>query len=127
MKRLLLMCAIGCVTVLACVSERGGGPGNIAGECRVPVSVIDSTHVIVAIRNFAFLPDSLKIAPGATVTWVDCEDVGQQPHTTTSNTSVWNSPTMASGDRYSHTFAAPGTFGYYCTIHPYMIGKIVVQ
>ena len=127
MRRVVLLCAIGCATVLACFSERGGGPGNIAGECRVPVSVIDSTHFIVAIRNFAFRPDSLHVPPGATVTWVDCEDIGQQPHTTTSASAVWSSPNLVSGDRYSHTFAAPGAFPYSCTIHPSMIAKIVVQ
>lgn len=128
MKRLMVgLGAIGCAIALACFSERGSGPGNVAGECMVPVSVIDSTHFIVAIRNFGFHPDSLKVPPGATVTWVDCEDVGQQPHTSTSDNAVWSSPTMTTGDRYSHIFAGTGTFGYYCTIHPYMMGKVVVQ
>ncbi len=77
-----LMLAGGCVTAVACFSDRSAGPGVI-GECRVPVTVIDSTHFIVAIRNFGFHPDSLAVPSGATVTWVDCEDVGQEPHTTT--------------------------------------------
>ncbi len=128
MRRLYvgLMLASGCVTAAACFSDRSAGPG-VSGECRVPVTVIDSTHFIVAIRNFGFHPDSLAVPSGATVTWVNCEDVGQEPHTTTSNSAVWSSPTMVSGDRYSHTFGVPGTFGYDCTIHPSMIGKIVVQ
>lgn len=128
-KALGLLCgaALTGALVLACFSDRGAGPVNAAGECRVPVATIDSMHFIVAIRNFAFHPDSLAVPAGATVTWVNCEDVGQQPHTTTSTTAVWSSPNLNSGDHYSHTFAGAGVFPYYCTVHPYMLGKIVVQ
>jgi plastocyanin len=112
----------------ACFSERAGGPVILgAAECRVPVSVIDSMHVIVAIRTFAFVPDSIAVPAGATVTWVNCEDVGVEPHTTTSDASLWNSPELSPGSRYSHTFAAPGAFPYHCTPHPQMLGKVVVQ
>jgi plastocyanin len=128
MKRLMLaVLATACAIALACFSDRGSGPVSVAGECRVPVSTIDSVHFIVAIRNFAFQPDSLKIPVGATVTWVNCDDAGQEPHTTTSNTLVWNSPQLSSGDRYSFTFTTGGTFPYFCTIHPSMIAKVLVQ
>jgi plastocyanin len=126
MRRLIVgLFALGGLALAACFSDRSAGP--VAGECQVPVSVIDSMHFVVAIRGFAFHPDSLKVPPGATVTWVDCEDVGQVPHTTTSVTAVWSSPSLVSGQRYSHTFPAGGTFPYSCTIHPYMLGKVVVQ
>ncbi len=121
-----LMLAGGCVTAVACFSDRSAGPG-VSGECRVPVTVIDSTHFIVAIRSFAFHPDSLAVPAGSTVTWVDCEDAGTAPHTTTSETAVWNSPNLTTGGRFSHTFATRGSFGYYCAVHPYMLGKIVAQ
>ena len=127
MKRIVLLCAIGCATVVACFSERGSGPVAGPAECRVPVSVIDSLHFIVAIRNFAFHPDSVAVPAGATVTWVNCEDVGQEPHTTTSDNTVWNSPDLNPGQRFSHTFATAGAFPYHCTPHPFMLGKIIVQ
>jgi len=128
MKRLIVgVLALAGLAVLACFSERGAGPVNTAAECRVPVTVIDSMHYIVAIRNFAFHPDSLAVRAGATVTWVNCEDVGQEPHTTTSDSSVWNSPDLSTGARFSHTFPAAGRFPYHCTPHPFMLGKIVVQ
>jgi len=118
---LLLVCG-------ACFSDRGAGPGvNTAAECRVPVTVIDSMHYLVAIRNFAFHPDSIAVPVGATVTWVNCEDVGQEPHTTTSDNAVWNSPDLNPGQRFSHTFAKAGAFPYHCTPHPFMLGKIIVQ
>ena len=118
---LLLVCG-------ACFSDRGAGPGvNTAAECRVPVTVIDSMHYLIAIRNFAFHPDSIAVPVGATVTWVNCEDVGQEPHTTTSDNAVWNSPDLNPGQRFSHTFATAGAFPYHCTPHPFMLGKIIVQ
>jgi plastocyanin len=113
--------------VLACFSDRTGPATTTAAECRVPVTVIDSLHYLIAIRDFGFHPDSLSVPPGATVTWVNCEDAGTEPHTTTSNGSVWNSPDLSPGDRFSHTFPAQGAFPYHCTPHPFMTGKVVVQ
>ena len=129
MKRLIVgVLALAGVALVACFSERGSGPGVTgAAECRVPVTVIDSMHYIIAIRDFSFHPDSLKVPPGATVTWVNCETPPQEPHTTTSDNSVWDSPELSPGDRFSHTFATPGAFPYHCTPHPFMLGKVVVQ
>ena len=126
-----LLALVGCTATVAagaCFSERGSGP-TVSGvaECQVPVSTIDSTHFIVAIYNFAFHPDSIKIPAGATVTWVNCEPVGTEPHTTTSDSAVWNSPDLSTGDRFSHTFATAGAFPYHCTPHPFMLAKIIVQ
>jgi plastocyanin len=123
--------AIGCAIAVACFSDRGAGPGtSSAAECSVPVSVIDSMHYIVAIENFTFQPDSISVPPGATVTWVNCEPSGTEPHTTTSDPSgaLWDSPDLSPGDRFSHTFPAGGVFPYHCTPHQaFMTGKVVVQ
>ncbi len=123
--------AIGCAAVVACFSERGSAPVVTAVvECRVPVTVIDSMHFIVAMRDFAFHPDSIAVPPRATVTWVNCEDVGVEPHTTTSDTTgIWDSSDLIPGARFSHRFPAAGVFPYHCTPHKSigMVGKIVVQ
>lgn len=119
---------VAAVTVVACFSDRSAGPsGNVAAECSVPVSVIDSMHFIVAIRDFAFHPDSILVPVGATVTWVNCEKPPQEPHTTTADGGAWDSPDLNPGQRFSHTFAAAGPFPYHCTPHPYMLAKVVVQ
>ena len=124
----LLVGSIGAgATVLACFSDRGAGPVSSSAECRVPVTVVDSMHFIVAIRDFGFHPDSLSVPPGATVTWINCDDAGSEPHTTTSDGGVWNSPDLSPGNRFSHTFPAQGAFPYHCTPHPFMLGKVVVQ
>src|SRR6266487_110772 len=124
----LLACCIGAsAIVLACFSDRGSGPSNTAAECRVPVTVIDSMHYVVAIQNFGFHPDSIAVPVGATVTWVNCEPNGTEPHSTTSNTGVWGSPNLSPGDRFSFKFAAQGAFPYHCTPHPFMTAKVIVQ
>lgn len=129
-KALLLLggCVAGSLTALACFSERGAGPGpSGAAECSVPVTVIDSMQFIIAIRDFTFRPDSIRVPPGATVTWVNCETPPQEPHTTTADGAAWDSPELNPGQRFSHTFAAPGAFPYHCTPHPFMLGKVIVQ
>ena len=129
MKRLIVgVLALAGVAVVACFSDRGSGPGVGAAECRVPVTVIDSLHYIVAIRDFAFHPDTLHVPAGATVTWINCEDVGQEPHTTTSDTTgIWSSADLNPGNRFSHTFATPGSYPYHCIPHEaFMRGAIIV-
>jgi plastocyanin len=128
--RVAVLTVIGGAIALACFSERGSGPtGTSSAECSVPVSVIDSMHYIVAIRNFTFQPDSIKVPVGATVTWVNCEDTGTEPHTTTSDSAgVWSSTDLNPRARFSHTFATAGSFPYHCIPHEaFMHGKLVVQ
>jgi plastocyanin len=127
---LAIISTLGCAVALACFSERGAGPGPTgAAECSVPVTVIDSMHIVVAIRDFTFRPDSIRVPPGATVTWVNCETPPQEPHTTTSDSStLWSSTDLNPGDRFSHTFPDPGVFPYHCIPHlGIMAGKVVVQ
>lgn len=122
---------VGLAAAAACFSERGSGPTfSGSAECRVPVSVIDSLHVIVAMRDFTFVPDTITVPVGATVTWVNCEDVGVEPHTTTSDTTgIWDSSDMSPGARFSRRFPVAGTFPYHCIPHRDlgMVGQIVVQ
>lgn len=121
---MLFTCGVG----VACFSDRSTGTNtNSAAECRVPVTTIDSTHFLVAINNFAFHHDSITVPVGATVTWVNCEPAGTEPHTTTSDSAVWNSPDLTPGSRFSHTFATAGAYPYHCTPHPFMLGKIIAQ
>ncbi len=125
---LLVGAITGSALVVACFSDRGAGPTTTgAAECRVPVTVIDSMHYVVAIQNFGFHPDSIAVPVGATVTWVNCETPPQEPHTTTSDNAVWDSPELSPGDRFSHKFAAQGAFPYHCTPHPFMTAKVIVQ
>jgi plastocyanin len=77
----------------------------------------------VEIKNLHFVPDKLTIAAGTTVTWKN-ED--NNPHTVTDRGRVFRSAGLDTGDTFSYTFTAPGEFTYFCTIHPMMVGRIVV-
>jgi plastocyanin len=78
----------------------------------------------VSVDNFTFGPDTLTVPANSTVTWVNKDDV---PHTVASSDGLFKSKAMDTDDKYSYTFTKPGTYSYFCSIHPKMVGKIVVQ
>jgi len=80
--------------------------------------------VAVTIDNFNFGPGSLTIAAGTTVIWTNRDDV---PHNVTSTDKLFKSPTLDTGEHWEFTFKQAGTFNYYCSIHPKMTGKVIVQ
>jgi plastocyanin len=79
---------------------------------------------VVEIHNMKFNPPTLSVAAGTKVTWVN-ED--EAPHTVTDKGHVFHSAALDTKDSFSFTFATPGEFTYFCTIHPMMVGKIVVR
>jgi plastocyanin len=78
----------------------------------------------VKIDNFTFAPQELHVTAGTAVTWENRDDI---PHTITSTTQVFRSKALDTGDRFSFTFATPGTYKYFCSLHPHMTGTIVVE
>ena len=79
----------------------------------------------VSIDNFTFTPQSLTVKAGTTVTWTDKDDI---PHGIAwTNNSFTRSKALDTDDGYSLTFTAPGTYQYFCYIHPHMTGTIVVE
>jgi len=78
----------------------------------------------VKIDNFVFGPQTLMVPVGTTVVWTNSDDI---PHTSVSTDGVFKSKVLDTDERFSYTFTKPGTYPYYCTIHPKMTGKVVVQ
>lgn len=79
----------------------------------------------VGIRNFHFEPMQLVVPAGATVTWTNHDE---EPHVVTSAGGQFkNSPALDTDDRYSAVFSKPGTYAYFCSIHPQMTATIVVR
>jgi len=78
----------------------------------------------IVIENFSFEPATLTVKAGTTVTWVNHDD---EPHTATATDKRFNSKTLDNGDRFSQEFDTPGTYNYYCALHPKMTGKIIVK
>jgi plastocyanin len=72
----------------------------------------------------AYAPNPINVSVGSSVTWTNTDSV---THTVTSDNSVFNSGTLPAGQSYSFTFSTAGTFPYHCTLHPGMVGTVVVQ
>jgi plastocyanin len=78
----------------------------------------------VKIDNFVFGPQTITVPVGTTVTWTNADDI---PHTSVSTEGVFKSKVLDTDEKFSYTFTKAGTYPYYCTIHPKMTGKVVVQ
>ena len=79
----------------------------------------------VSIDNFTFGPQTLTVKPGTTVTWTNKDDI---PHGIASaNNGFARSKALDTDDSYSFTFATSGTYAYFCYVHPFMKGTIVVE
>ncbi len=79
----------------------------------------------IAIQDFAFVPPTLNVTAGAEVDWVNHDD---EPHKIASSDHAFSaSPVLDTGDHYTLRLARAGTFPYFCTIHPEMVGRIVVR
>ena len=78
----------------------------------------------VAIDNFSFMPQTLTVPVGTTVTWINHDDI---PHTVLSvDKTTIVSPALDTDEKFSYTFTAAGTNDYYCSVHPHMKGKVIV-
>jgi plastocyanin len=96
-----------------------------AGSSRVTASDQPSVEsVAVKIDNFVFGPQAITVPVGTTVTWTNSDDI---PHTAVSTDGVFKSKVMDTDEKFSYTFTKPGTYSYYCSVHPKMTGQIVVK
>ena len=85
-----------------------------------------SSTMEVKIDNFSFGPAVLTVPVGSTVTWTNRDDI---PHTVVSSEDpkTFKSKVLDTDEKFSFTFNKNGTFSYFCSIHPKMTGKVIVQ
>ncbi len=90
------------------------------------VETVHPAEMTAAIDNFTFSPAELKVAAGTRVTWTNRDDI---PHTVTDAVEPrsFRSPPLDKGDSFTFTFAKPGAYAYFCSLHPHMQGTVVVQ
>ena len=100
------------VAVLAVARLRGPGTARAAATATV------------TIDNFSFNPAGLTVAIGTTVTWINHDDI---PHTVfvADRTQALRSPVLDTDEAFEFTFATPGTYRYFCSLHPHMQGTVV--
>jgi len=78
----------------------------------------------VKIDNFSFGPTELAISAGTTVTWINRDDI---PHTVVSTDKLFKSKVLDTDDKFSFKFEKAGTYPYFCSVHPKMTGKVIVN
>jgi plastocyanin len=110
--------------VAAAISVFLAGPPESpsAGEAAAVQAAAGPTAV--RIDNFNFTPPTLVVAPGTTVTWTNADD---DVHTVVEKDRKFKSAALDTNDTFSQTFTAPGEYEYFCSLHPRMVGKIVVK
>ena len=93
------------------------GPGVIAAAA-------PEASTVVMAKDFMFAPTSITVAAGSTVTWTNKDD---EPHTVVSAEGLFRSAALDTDESFSFRFDKPGTYRYTCSIHPRMVGTIVVH
>jgi plastocyanin len=113
----LLIGAVGMTSLLAVALPELSAAGEAVVQAAANTATVD-------IDNFAFAPATLTVTAGTTVTWKNEDD---SPHRIGDKNGTFKSAALDTDDTFSHTFSAPGEYPYICTIHPYMVGKIIVK
>jgi plastocyanin len=116
--------SVSAAVLLAMLGFGIGGPGAAtihfaSGAQQQKVQMLE-----VKIDNFSFGPTDITVPVGATVTWTNRDDI---PHTVVSTDKVFKSKVLDTDEKFSFTFSNAGTYPYFCSIHPKMTGKVVVQ
>ncbi len=114
------------VSIAVLTTALGVGLGAIGiGQRSVLASVQQKAETTeVKIDNFSFGPGTLTVPVGTIVTWTNRDDI---PHTVVSTDGVFKSKVLDTDEKFSFTFSKPGTYPYFCSIHPKMTGKVIVQ
>ena len=95
-----------------------------AAAATLPAASARAPETEVKIDNFAFAPQRIVVKAGTTITWINADDA---PHTVASSTKVFKSGALDTEDKFSFTFTTPGTYEYFCSLHPHMTGTVVVE
>jgi plastocyanin len=124
----LLLLSLSCLAIAVGCGERSASPGDAATTEAVQAETGPAAPAAsqVTIDNFTYAPATLAVAVGTKVTWTNHDDV---PHTVTSTTRPrpLDSPTLDTDDSFAHVFTMPGTYEYYCAVHPKMTARVIVK
>jgi plastocyanin len=109
-----LLCAISCLNLSAFA---------LAGDMKDADSTSSKQNTI-EIKDFAFNPQTITVRSGQTITWINRDE---EPHTIVSVEKQFKKSSALDTDQsFTITAGAPGTYSYFCSVHPKMTGTIVV-
>ncbi len=89
----------------------------------IAAPVLAADGAVVAISNFTFNPPEIKIHLGDSLTFRNDDDI---PHQVIASDGSFKSKALDTGDTSVFTFKTAGEFGYFCGLHPHMVGKVIV-
>ena len=89
-----------------------------------PTAFVQAAETEVNIDQFTFYPQHITVKAGTTVTWSNDDD---DSHTVASSSKLFKSKALDTADKFSFTFTTPGTYDYFCSVHPHMTGAVVVE
>jgi plastocyanin len=112
---------IGLASVVAALLVMFAAAGRVGGAAAQGKTAATAE---VKIDNFSFGPTALTVPVGTTVTWTNRDDI---PHTVVSTDGVFKSKALDTNDSFSFVFSKPGTYAYFCSIHPKMTAQVIVQ
>jgi len=126
MKRWTLVAVVAMAVAMTAVPIRSQAEAPAGTVATTDPATAPANESQVEIDNFTFKPKELNVAVGTKVTWVNKDDV---PHTATSSDepSLFDSKALDTDDKFSFTFTKPGTYKYYCKVHPHMTGVVIVK
>lgn len=102
-----------------------GAAVGVALVCWLGASLAPAAPIAIDIKEFKYRPATITVRAGATVTWINRDE---EVHTVTSpEASFGSSPALEKDERFTRRFTTPGTYQYFCALHPYMKAVIVVK
>jgi plastocyanin len=102
----------------------------LGAACALPMAALvlsaetQNAPTEVAIDNFTFNPQKLTVKAGTSVRWTNKDDI---PHAIAAVSKQFRSKTLDTDDAFSFTFTTPGSYDYFCSLHPHMTGTVVVE
>ena len=98
----------------------------VLGAGDLPLQAANAAEASISIDNFTFAPAQVTVVAGTRVTWVNNDDI---PHVVVDakDPRAMKSPPLDTGDRFAFTYAKPGTYRYFCALHPHMQGTVIVR
>jgi plastocyanin len=131
-------CLLGSLAAKDAPGTLASGVGAQAAATRLPdasvgmaatapaatIAAAPAATISISMKEFMFAPPSLTVKAGSTVTWTNLD---QEPHTVVSTSGLFRSGALDTRESFSYRFAVPGTYPYFCTIHPRMVGTVVVE
>jgi plastocyanin len=117
-KTYLRLCIAAILLVIAIAAGQTRNFSSAFAEEKKPA------ETVVKIDNFTFTPNVVTVPAGSTIRWINKDDI---PHNVVTEDKTIKSKVMDTDEQFSYTFTKPGIYPYFCSIHPKMTGKIVVQ